>query len=60
MGFDGEGTLYLADGAHHRVIRVVSVFPGFAQWDFAIASDDGNQLYRFDSVGRHAQTLRSR
>lgn len=52
-----DGSLYIADTSNLRIRRVASSFPGFAADDLPVASADGTELYRFDSRGRHLQTL---
>jgi RHS repeat-associated protein len=49
--------LYITDGPNHRVRRVAPPLPGFTGDEFAIPSEDGKQLYRFDATGRHLATL---
>ncbi len=46
-----------AIGVQGRVRRVVSPLPEFSAADLLVASEDGSQIYRFDSTGRHLQTL---
>ena len=52
-----DGSIYIGDTDAHRVRRVAPPLPGFTATDFAIPSEDGSQLYRFDSAGRHLSTV---
>ena len=52
-----NGNLYIADGRNYRVRKVAQSFSGFSNTFFVIASQDGSELYEFDSSGRHLRTL---
>ena len=53
-----DGSLYIADTYNHRLRRVSSPLPGFADLgDIVIAAKDGRELYVFDSRGRHLRTV---
>jgi len=56
---DQEGNVYLPDESSATVIKLTTPLPGFGATDIAIPSENGSQLYRFNSVGRHLQTLDS-
>jgi sugar lactone lactonase YvrE len=51
------GDLYVADVGHSSVRRIASPFGGISDSEILINSDDGVELYVFDGVGRHLQTL---
>ena len=51
-----DGSWYIADG-NSRIRRVTSTLPGFTAGDLPIPSRDGTELYRFNSSGRHRQTI---
>ncbi len=51
-----DGSIYIADGNNHRIRKVSAPLPGFGATDIAIPSSDGNELYRFNSEGRHLNT----
>ena len=51
-----DENLYVADSIRRRVLRVSPSLPGFSATDFAITSEDGSELYRFTSAGRHLDT----
>jgi RHS repeat-associated protein len=50
-----DGSLYISDQVSIR--RVSPTLPGFDSNEFAIPSEDGTELYRFDPQGRHLATL---
>src|SRR5262249_58445089 len=52
-----DGSLYIADAGNFRVRRVSAAFPGVSLTDFLIASEDGSEVYDFDSSGRHLRTF---
>lgn len=55
-----DGTLYLAESSGHRVHKVERRLPGFQVGEIAITSEDGSEIYRFSSSGRHLSTLDAR
>jgi YD repeat-containing protein len=59
VAFEGlygpDGSLYIADSPG-KIRRVAPPLPGFTDLDFAIPSEDGGQLFRFDKNGRHIET----
>jgi YD repeat-containing protein len=55
-----DGELYIADGGGdfgNRIRRVASALPAFSVSDFALASEDGSELYQFSGNGRHLRTV---
>jgi len=52
-----DGSLFISDNGHYRIRQVSPTFPGFSSNEFAIPSEDGAELYRFDPAGRHLATL---
>ena len=54
-----DGNLYLADFGNSRIRRVAQPLPGYTAAAFLIPSQDGNQVYQFDSNGRHLTTTNS-
>jgi RHS repeat-associated protein len=54
-----DGSLYIANTADNRVRRVQPALPGFSASASTIRlpSEDGRQIYVFDTSGRHQQTL---
>jgi RHS repeat-associated protein len=51
-----DGTLYVAD-APYRIRKIAAPLPGFDGDTIAIASEDADALYLFDSRGRHLETI---
>ncbi len=58
-----DGSLYISgsgDGSStgsYRVRRIFPPLPGYTANDITIPSEDGNELYFFDSSGRHLRTV---
>ena len=52
-----DGSIYIAEYWNNVIRRVDQPLPGFTATDIAIPSRDGNKLYRFNSSGRHLQTM---
>jgi YD repeat-containing protein len=62
VGFGGvavgpDGSLYVADSDNRRVRKMNFVRPRFVSTDIHVLSEDGSELYIFESTGRHRQTL---
>ncbi|MBK1717696.1 RHS repeat-associated core domain-containing protein, partial [Thiocystis violacea] len=55
MGPNGS-SLYVADAGNARLRKIDPGMPGFSINDMAVTSDDGAEIYRFDSTGRHRET----
>lgn len=51
-----DGSVYIADRYNYRIRKVSPSLPGFSVVDFAIPSEDGSEIYRFDSAGKHLST----
>ncbi|MGE5548948.1 MAG: OmpL47-type beta-barrel domain-containing protein, partial [Bacteroidota bacterium] len=51
-----DGNLYIGDYSNGRIRRVSPALPGFTLGEYAIPSEDGSQIYRFDANGRHLDT----
>ncbi|RJP19803.1 MAG: hypothetical protein C4529_10605 [Deltaproteobacteria bacterium] len=52
-----DGSLFIVHGILDRILKVGPAFPGLSTSDYAIASEDGKQLYIFDSYGKHLRTM---
>jgi RHS repeat-associated protein len=54
-----DGSVLIAEIFAQRIRRVSPALPGFDGSDFAIPSEDGSQLFRFNASGRHLSTVNS-
>jgi YD repeat-containing protein len=52
-----DGSLYIADSYNLRIRHVASPLPATGITDIPIPSEDGSELYVFNSDGRHLKTL---
>ena len=52
-----DGSLYIGDRANNRLRWVAPAFSGLSFNATYLASEDGSELYVFDSAGRHLRTL---
>ncbi len=52
-----DGTLYISDQSNHRVRGIRSATLSLGAEDILLASENGNELYVFNSAGRHLKTL---
>ena len=52
-----DGSLYTGSHCDHFVVRVAQAGPQFTGSDYQIPSEDGRELYLFDSLGRHLRTV---
>jgi RHS repeat-associated protein len=52
-----DGSFYIAETSNHRVRRVAPPLPGFNAQAITVPSEDGDELYFFDSNGRHQRTV---
>lgn len=57
VSFGPDGALYLGEANNHRIRKVFAPLPGFNESDIAIPARDGNELFKFNSAGRHLQTI---
>jgi len=57
IAVDVNGGWYVSNNQNHMISHVSPVLPGFNASEIAIPSEDGTELYRFDSKGRHLTTL---
>src|SRR5205085_1090492 len=53
------GALYACDLYGNTIRQVSAPFPGFQGAAFSLASEDGREVYNFDSQGRHLSTVDS-
>jgi RHS repeat-associated protein len=59
IAVDPQGALYVSDDSASRIRKISSYFPKLTTGNILISSEDGTQLYTFDSAGRHLSTLSS-
>ncbi|MBN1570929.1 MAG: hypothetical protein JXA73_24025, partial [Acidobacteria bacterium] len=53
-----DGSFYIDySGSPKRVLHVLNPLPGMSAGNIAISSDDGTEIFEFDSRGRHLRTL---
>jgi YD repeat-containing protein len=52
-----DGSLFIADTGNHRIRRMRSALPSISVSDFLLSSEDGRELYVFNSRGSHLKTL---
>ncbi|HNG29967.1 MAG TPA: RHS repeat-associated core domain-containing protein [Blastocatellia bacterium] len=52
-----DGAVYLGEANNHRIRKVFAPLPGFNDSDIAVPSQDGRDLFKFNSAGRHLQTI---
>lgn len=57
LSFGVDGALYIGEANNHRIRKVLPPLPGFNDTDIAVPSRDGNELFKFNSEGRHLQTF---
>jgi len=57
VAVDQDGNVFIADTYNNVIRKVNSQFPGFVNADIAISSEDGTELYKFNSVGLHQSTV---
>lgn len=52
-----DGSLIVSDPDSNQLRRIAAPLAGFTVGEITIASEDGEELYVFDGVGRHQRTL---
>ncbi|MFF0066624.1 RHS repeat-associated core domain-containing protein [Streptomyces sp. NPDC005279] len=52
-----DGSLYITGTYSYLIRKIASPYPGFTAGEIAIPSDDGQQVYVFDTRRRHTRTL---
>jgi RHS repeat-associated protein len=57
IAISDEGDIYVADRNNNRIRRLSSYWPSFSESEVAIASEDGTEIYVFNSAGKHLRTL---
>ena len=56
MSADGS-RLFIADESNNRIRVAQTALPEWSLTDFAVASEDGSEVYLFNSARRHLKTL---
>ncbi|HET9531618.1 MAG TPA: RHS repeat-associated core domain-containing protein [Blastocatellia bacterium] len=54
---DSQGNIFIMEDQVQLVHKVSAALPGFTATDIVIPSEDGGELYVFNSAGRHLTTL---
>ncbi len=57
LAVSASGDLLIGDSFRHRIKRISTPLPGLGLTDIVIATDEGNELFVFDSKGHHQKTL---
>ena len=52
-----DGSRYIADAVNNRIRRVAPALSGVSVTDVLLSSEDGREVYVFNSAGRHLKTL---
>ncbi|MDQ2983186.1 MAG: hypothetical protein M3R70_04580 [Actinomycetota bacterium] len=52
-----DGSIFIADAANYRIRQSKVGLPGFTDADISIPSEDGSELYLFNTNGRHLRTI---
>jgi RHS repeat-associated protein len=55
--FGPDDNMYLADRLNSRIRKITLPLPGFTAQNSTVVSQDGTELYVFDSSGRHLRTI---
>lgn len=59
MAIGNDGSVYFTDASVGTIIRIGSPMPGLTDTQFAVPSQDGGKVYRFEKTGRHLSTIDS-
>ncbi len=54
-----DGSIYESELFSSHVRRIAPPLPGFTNFEYGLASEDGQLLYRFDAYGTHLRTIHS-
>jgi RHS repeat-associated protein len=54
-----DGSIYIADSTNHCIRRVGQPLLGNLSSNWVVPSEDGSELYLFDTFGRHQSTVNS-
>lgn len=59
LALEADGSLLIADTGNNRVRRVSPVLPTTALGEIPVPAADGDEVYVFDTAGRHLRTVDS-
>ncbi|HEX7181284.1 MAG TPA: RHS repeat-associated core domain-containing protein [Thermoanaerobaculia bacterium] len=57
ISVDPEGNFFILVTADRKILKASPLFPGFADGETFIPSEDGGEVFVFDAEGRHLRTL---
>jgi len=52
-----DKSVYIAGSMFARLLKIAPMYPGYTDDTLSIPSEEGNELYTFDSQGRHISTI---
>ena len=59
IALNSLGHLIFSDANTHRIAKIESPLPGFTNNEFLIPSENGREIYHFNSAGKHLHTYDS-
>lgn len=57
VAFFPNGSLLVADTSANRIRQIQPLLPGFSNTDILIPSEDGSEVFQFNSAGKHLKTI---
>ncbi len=56
LEFGPDGNIYTSARHSHLILKIASSLPEFTAGELALPSEDGTQVFKFDTTGRHIET----